>query len=78
MRATEFTEGEYTINLRSPKDNGWAIMKHNFRLSRKGELDYEPMPSSRTETWIKNHTFSLEEAKKKVKELIKKEKVITK
>lgn len=71
MRITEFTEGEYTINLRDPEKNGWAIIRCGFRLSRKGQLDYEPMPSSRTESWIKKHTFSLKEARTKVKKLIK-------
>lgn len=29
-----------------------------FRLSRAGEFHYQPIPSSRTEEWIREHSFA--------------------
>lgn len=46
-----------------PRGKGtWAIVHFNSVLSRKGKWDYEPLPSSRTAAWLKNHRFGLQEA----------------
>ena len=47
-----------TINLDGPDEAPyWTVTRHNLRLSRDGTWDYEPLPSSRTEEWIRNHSF---------------------
>jgi hypothetical protein len=53
-----------TINLDGPDDKPyWTVTHYSNRLSHDGTWDYEPLPSSRTEEWIRNHSFdSVEEA----------------
>ena len=52
-----------TIEWRGPLDS-WAVCHMSRCLSnRAGKWDYEPMPSSRTEAFIRNHRFPLAEAK---------------
>jgi hypothetical protein len=50
-----------TIEKRGPGDS-WAVIHHAYCLSRTGKWDYEPLPSSRTPTFLKRHRFTLAEA----------------
>ena len=43
-------------------DQCWAVVRAGKCLNRRGEWDYEPSPSSRTDRWIKGHRFTLEKA----------------
>ena len=40
----------------------WAVRRFSECLGRGGEWDYEPRPSARTEAWLADHRFGLEEA----------------
>lgn len=52
-----------SVSLESNGKDKWAIRTHNqLCLGKNLEWDYEPLPSSRTEEWLKAHRFSLEEA----------------
>jgi len=69
MIPTEFlTEDcQYRLTLRSFKKDEkepWGIFNiMTLRLSKKGTFDFEPIPSSRTDEWIKEHSFSFKNAK---------------
>lgn len=41
----------------------WAIRYQGFRMSRSGKLGYEPTNSSKTDRYIRSHTFTLAEAR---------------
>lgn len=43
-------------------DHCWAVCRHGRCINGKGEWDYEPQPSSRTDAWIKAHRFTMEMA----------------
>ena len=64
--ATEFEPIEdVKISLRSAVDGRrrWAVVIHNSVLAKDGELEYEPLPSSRTEEFIKRTRYdSIQEA----------------
>lgn len=50
-----------TIRLRSA--NKWAVVDGQMVLNHNGEMEYEPLPSSRTEDFIRRTRFdSPEEA----------------
>jgi hypothetical protein len=53
-----------TIEWRGPLDS-WAICHIGRCLSSRGRWDHEPLPSSRTEAFIRSHRFTLAEAKQK-------------
>lgn len=60
------------IELRDPKRNGFAVLQDGLRMDVNGEFDFEPLPSSRTDEWIANHTFyDLADAKKAVLKYLK-------
>lgn len=68
--ATEYTIGNYKLAWRG-KD--WAITDGNLVYNKKTkELVYEPMPSSRSDNFLKNCRFELDEAKNIVNKLNKK------
>lgn len=51
---------EVTVEWRGPRLDGgvsWAVLYRSNRLSRRGEWDYEPFPSSRTDEWISAHSW---------------------
>lgn len=48
-----------TIEWRGPGPDSWAVMHHAYCLSKGGKWDYEPLPSSRTDAFIKRHRFTL-------------------
>lgn len=55
--------------VRVQKD-GWAIRCVGERLTRTGKWVYEPLPSSRTDSFKKRTTFTYEEAREKMKEIL--------
>lgn len=40
----------------------WAVSRHCQCLGRSGEWDWESVPSERTDEWLAEHRFPLEEA----------------
>ncbi|GAA2696399.1 hypothetical protein [Actinoplanes palleronii] len=40
----------------------WAVIWRSYCINRRGVWDYEPLPSSRTDRWLKAHRFELDEA----------------
>lgn len=40
----------------------WAVKSLSRCLNRRGKLDLEPIPSSRTDRWLKAHRFTEQEA----------------
>ena len=51
-----------SVSVASRGKGMWAVVCFASVLSRKGKWVYEPMPSSRTPAWVKNHRFGLQEA----------------
>ena len=47
----------------SDDNDVWKIKKDCFTLNIDGDLVYEPLPSNRTDYYLKNNRFSLEKAK---------------
>ncbi len=53
----------YQIRVEERSKDQWAVLDPlGDTLSDKGEWDYEPQPSSRTDAWLKSHRFDLEAA----------------
>ena len=65
----ESNDGEYFIELKDKNKNLWGVMDFGNRMNRNGKWDYEPLPSSRTDKWIKDHSFTFKEAKEKLKKI---------
>lgn len=42
----------------------WAVSRHRMCLGRSGEWDWESLPSERTDEWLAEHRFPLDEALK--------------
>lgn len=40
----------------------WVGRRMGWRLSTRGKWDHEPLPSSRTDAWIRRHTFQTPQA----------------
>ncbi len=41
------------------KPNKWAIRRGSSVMNKKtGQFEYEPLPSSRTDKWLKDHRFN--------------------
>lgn len=55
-----------TVEYRGPGDL-WAVMHLSYCLSRSGQWDYEPQPSSRTDDFKATHRFPLDEAIERAK-----------
>lgn len=61
---------EYTSHFEVTVDRGvqmdgsvqWAVRWMGRCVNRRGEWSYEPIPSSRTDRWLKAHRFDLETA----------------
>ena len=49
-----------------PDGRSWAVRWMGIRYSRDGERDFEPIPSSRTGRYIERHSFTLDEAMRRV------------
>jgi hypothetical protein len=43
----------------------YGVIWRSRRLSRSGKWSWEPLPSSRTDAWIKRHSFSYDEARER-------------
>jgi len=56
--------------LADKPDRCWAIRSMSRCLSRRGEWVYEPLPSSRTDRWIRGHRFTEAEALKRAREVV--------
>lgn len=61
-RITEYTFGPETerdpVRVIYRGADLWAVVRGHQCLSNKGVWDFEPLPSSRTETWLATHRFS--------------------
>jgi len=54
----DFKNREYfPIKVVYRADGNWAIMDGPFRLSKSLEPEYEPLPSSRTDEYIAEHSW---------------------
>lgn len=40
----------------------WAVSRHRQCLGRDGEWDWESLPSERTDEWLAEHRFPVDEA----------------
>jgi hypothetical protein len=65
-RATEFSLGECLFHHRPVKieardqmngDRKWVLKMHEWVLGKDGDFHYEPLPSSRSDEFIKNTRF---------------------
>jgi len=52
----------WKITIESRGKGWWAVCHLRHCLSTGGKWDYEPLPSSRTNAWLKRHRFDLPEA----------------
>lgn len=50
-----------TVERRRGTDS-WAVCRHRMCLGRDGEWSWEPSSSNRTDEWIAEHRFPLQEA----------------
>lgn len=56
-----FCRGRLSIEFRG--EGQWAVLEDSsYCLNRDGEFEYEPLPSSRDEGFLKRCRFSLREA----------------
>lgn len=49
--------GLFDIRVEATGRGRWAVRSLGSCLSRKGEWDHEPIPSSRTDAWLRNHRW---------------------
>ena len=48
------------MTIQQRGENAWAVVDEcGFVLAKNGQWDYEPMPSSRTEKFIRNTRFRI-------------------
>lgn len=59
------------IELRDPEMKKWAITKGTENLGKNGKWTHEPFNSSKTNSFLKNHRYDLEEAMEKALEIKK-------
>lgn len=53
----------WAVRIEWRGDDRWAVCTGNTAvLGRNGMWHHEPLPSSRTDQWLADHRFSLEEA----------------
>ncbi len=70
----ETDNGEYSMELRNKEKDLWGIFSEGQRLRKlkincANIFEYEPQPSNRSNEWIKEFSFTYEEAKKRLQEL---------
>ena len=41
-----------------PKPTNWAVCKDSTVMSKTGNFDYEPLPSNRTDAFLRKHRFN--------------------
>lgn len=63
-------EREVKIVRRHPHEDSWAIVVSAWVWTRKGKLEDEPMPSSRTPAFLKRARWTLGEAWPEAKRLV--------
>ena len=61
-----------TVEERNPDEGLWSVKDTFGCLNRRGERDYEPSPSNRTNRWLKSHRFPLDEALKIAEKYVEK------
>ena len=59
----------YTITVEYRGDDKWAVMWLGNAYDAKGRKKYEPLPSSRTEAFIRRYRHDLETAKRIAREM---------
>lgn len=60
--------GAHHFGQPKPVDEQWAIrLRGHWCLSRTGTWDMESIPSERTDEWLTEHRFSLEDALERAK-----------
>jgi hypothetical protein len=64
-----YDASSWSIKVERRGPDAWAVIHHSRCLHRSGRWDYEPIPSSRTDRWIKSHRFPLDEALKLAKKV---------
>jgi hypothetical protein len=52
----------FNLRVEERDEGSWAVLHGGSCLRTSGGWDYEPLPSSRTDRWLKQHRFSLEAA----------------
>ncbi len=78
MRAVKYyVDNDMYIENRDPEksfslNSSWAVVYRSACINKDGELEYEPMPSSRDEGFYKRCRFTLEEAEKIAKAYLRK------
>jgi hypothetical protein len=55
-------DGQDHIKVEWRGDDRWAVIEAGMCLTRSGTWEYEPMPSRRTEAFLKRCRFSLDDA----------------
>ena len=55
-------KGDRDLRLSWRGEETWAVTSAGACLSRDGTWDHEPHSSSRTEEWLNEHRFTLDEA----------------
>ncbi|GFM34065.1 hypothetical protein [Desulfovibrio subterraneus] len=72
--ATSFCVGlirEREVNIEARGEGKWCVYRGGYVLTRKGKWEYEPLPSSRTQSFYDNTRFTLEEAFERANAVIK-------
>lgn len=60
----ESTQTKVFIQVVDPLKNLWGVYESDtMRLSRSNGWSYVPLPSARSDEWIKNHSFTWDEAR---------------
>lgn len=47
----------------------WAVCHHGYVLDHNNKWHYEPLPSARTEAWLRRHRFGVDEARRRAAEV---------
>jgi hypothetical protein len=69
---TEFRlKGFDRLTIEWRGDDRWIVKHMTQVLNKKGEFEWEPSPSNRTEAFIKRTRFSFDEAFEKALEIVK-------
>ena len=52
-----------TVSRRGDEEPAWAVLAPHGRLNKTThKFDHEPLPSSRSKEWVKEHSFTLADA----------------
>lgn len=50
------------VELRDANADRWAVVNSGYCYDAKGNADAEPIPSSRTKSWLRRYRHSLDDA----------------